>query len=118
MSQFNVAITYTDGKPVVTWDPKPTSASPCQPGDSIEFSSPNQDTVIDFPEDSPFEANEGPQQYAVQQGRTITKQINPRAAGSDSKFKLPPRGPHRMGVVPVLGGGPGTGLHVPVGRGR
>ena len=108
MSQFNVAITYTDGKPVVTWNPKPNGENPCAPGDQIAFSSPDQDTAVNFTADSPFETTPGPQQYAVPKGTTITKQIVPRAAGTTPEFHLLySHDPKTMGVVPVGNGGPG-----------
>jgi hypothetical protein len=110
MAVFTCTITYSNNRAVVRWNPDPTSQR-INPGDTVTFTSPQEETILKFNSDSPFESVKGPQEYTVPQGGSLQKVIDNRAKGFNFNFNCLPGGflePGSGGHVPVWSGGPGT----------
>ena len=108
MTAFTVTLTYPGGQTKVAWAPRqPTTAEPCQPGDTIAFVSPNVRSVVMFGIDSPIEEVAGPKGYEVLDRPTSAKAILMRAKNKTFNFSCSPNGvivPGSGGTVPVGGG--------------
>jgi hypothetical protein len=109
---FTCKLTYpTGGHVKLKWDPKPAGFKKCIPGDTIKFESPDVPSVLSFGVDSPFEKEEGPKDYKINQGATLTRVVNKRflkQPPQDFKFNCKPNGfavPGSGGTVPVGNGG-------------